>query len=1010
MSSPTTGIAFLETSTEGDIYALPPYPDYDQFPPLPGNYPIFQFVADEFLPWITEEPEKDEQSLYLFNHWAIALTLPLMRIPERVTRVDPQYLVWLLDQCQPDAYGQFYEIFPMSETLSLLLSGLLWLFDHAPFKLRFAVIPGSPTSETKYARWRRLIPTSKFMRDFISTDSLPGANFHLPKFPTRVPKEFGPVPLTERAFDFFQIIGTPCPVEQLLPLLTQRMHPESIVAHKDNILPLIEKAHEDLCHFYDVCRATEHNSIPDLAKRFINAMIQVVAPLVETGIQGTGACLFTDFLPNHRFHYSINALPCNFQLPDRFEQYDGESLSPFSTFCKLPEQEQARVQAGLSERPSPPPEEKPSETLVEGPEEKLEEGSGEHPTLGYQGVSPVYNPQSPVEDFDFDHGPGSPFRANTPVPSVDKEADESTMDVDKPEKAQDKEGRKTPTLGSIAGSKSGSGDEGRDGEKAELSDDSEDDEPLAKRRKTSVPAVDSIATRRPTRTTVSTKPPDYTAGIIKRPKKTTPRRSKSLQQEEVNDPSYSEDKGEPSAKSLGKRKARSSSHTTPRSRAGSLSGSRAKSAPPPEHPTVKKKGRQNALREPYAHREHIPRVNVPGLIDNLGSQESRAGSILDYGCVLCISLDWKCTPTSVMHPCEICKTKNRGQCTHSRNTKEHHHIANQLAPYTAFSNTALNAAVATVHKDRVALGGLHAMMNNARLRLMESSYQLGALIQRHVEVFGAPTLADLHDIPDEVRDIYVDFLQKSAIDALIPYYENEEVVDAARARFVVPGATEEQHKKTIDLLLSFQAVQEAEDEREPVRGQTPPGPLLGEPSGSNPATADPFCFPTLPSRTPPISPDSDGAMEFIQVPPLSACNHCRALNRLCTPTTLGTSCGECLVTFARGCEFTSRLNMLRLAKDRRARLFEESAGATDFSTRLFQFYADLTFAFAVFNNRLGVDESLQLAAMTNVLSTISDAPTLSSILLLSTVLHLPPSIADVIARRIEFLWNFKFPY
>lgn len=78
-------------------------------------------------------------------------------------------------------------------------------------------------------------------------------------------------------------------------------------------------------------------------------------------------------------------------------------------------------------------------------------------------------------------------------------------------------------------------------------------------------------------------------------------------------------------------------------------------------------------------------------------------------------------------------------------------------------------------------------------------------------------------------------------------------------------------------------------------------------------------------------------------------------------------------------------------------------------TMVAQFYVDLSFSFTLFDACLGRDKTHQLTALTNVLDTITSAPVLTSLCLLSTVMDLPVNLTLAIEDRMHVIYESFHP-
>jgi hypothetical protein len=83
----------LGTKPESFSFDLDLPPFIVSNPTWPPHRPIFPADIDEYPPLVLSE--MDRQSIHFFNHWAIDALLPFLRIPDRVLKVHPMYVVTL---------------------------------------------------------------------------------------------------------------------------------------------------------------------------------------------------------------------------------------------------------------------------------------------------------------------------------------------------------------------------------------------------------------------------------------------------------------------------------------------------------------------------------------------------------------------------------------------------------------------------------------------------------------------------------------------------------------------------------------------------------------------------------------------------------------------------------------------------------------------------------------------------------------------------------------------------
>lgn len=97
----------------------------------------------------------------------------------------------------------------------------------------------------------------------------------------------------------------------------------------------------------------------------------------------------------------------------------------------------------------------------------------------------------------------------------------------------------------------------------------------------------------------------------------------------------------------------------------------------------------------------------------------------------------------------------------------------------------------TVSRDRQALALLHHLAQEAELRLMESSYQLGSLVHDHYVGFGGAFVPEFFGVPEDVRDTYNELLLRETAQQSVLYSDRAEVVQGANRRFAPVEVSDE---------------------------------------------------------------------------------------------------------------------------------------------------------------------------------------------------------------------------
>ncbi|KAJ7626777.1 hypothetical protein B0H17DRAFT_1150885 [Mycena rosella] len=209
----------------------------------------------------------------------------------------------------------------------------------------------------------------------------------------------------------------------------------------------------------------------------------------------------------------------------------------------------------------------------------------------------------------------------------------------------------------------------------------------------------------------------------------------------------------------------------------------------PAFPTADRTTRKESSdKETYEDPEVIPDVNTINLLDALNVNLNALG----YSCSNCINFNRK--------------SKGTPQCSHSDTYKDHMKRINRFERYSRFSNAHLNTAAERVIRARDHLQGLHAAVNGAQLELIESSLLLSQLVDKQLKYFGPDALAELHEIPENRRAIYAQFLEERSILQGLPYLNNRSAYLVARMRNLDQYELNEADKASCDAFLADLAV------------------------------------------------------------------------------------------------------------------------------------------------------------------------------------------------------------
>ena len=124
MSAPALSPSELILSDHAADYAydadIPPFPASEYDFEYPSHRPLFLVEADELIPM--ELGPTSVQCLYFLAHPAVYALLPFLRIPSRIPRTDPLYLVALLNRAQLAFVSDYLSLI---QVLLTIILGLL---------------------------------------------------------------------------------------------------------------------------------------------------------------------------------------------------------------------------------------------------------------------------------------------------------------------------------------------------------------------------------------------------------------------------------------------------------------------------------------------------------------------------------------------------------------------------------------------------------------------------------------------------------------------------------------------------------------------------------------------------------------------------------------------------------------------------------------------------------------------------------------------------------------------
>ncbi|KAJ7076287.1 hypothetical protein B0H15DRAFT_805722 [Mycena belliarum] len=796
MSSFDNARAFLESGAEGDSFlALPPYSGYHKVPEdLPNFRPLFVLSEDEDRSDLSLAKPDASSSLYFFNYWSIALLVPFLCFLDRFARTDIKYIVWLLDHSLIafDTFFKYHERVPTSRILFRFLGALANLMARVPSELLNAAITPLSTHTTRGQEWERAL--GPYKSKLIRNRFFP-VTFRLPRVAYIPTPAFFDNTFTFRPEDieFFCLIHSGSPVEALLPFLKQREFVVEMVKERSQeLVGLLDAAYTQLEAFANAFRKRPTTSF--LAARFNNVVYVLVFSLEQIGIYGSSSRAF-DELASKLVVGVFKDLPTHFRLLSPDEDYDERYDRPFSTphserlaFEKQKqEEEEARIAAFQAQMAKEKEEE---EARIAA--EKAQAAKEKKERLAAKKAKAKAAEEEARKAAEAVKPP-SPIRVDSPAPEGSRGAG-----AFEPDKSPEKEkARERPSKDKKTSESSGP--------------------PLKRRAVPASPpwrpipfrmeptggiAPASIRARR-----AKVKPAEYTfpdTGTRRTRGPTSPSKRKgfpsgrqiiSARQNassvEVEDPEVPvvETNVDDEPSSIGKKRMRRDRQV--------------------EFPTQTRAGRGSAPGEkPFTPEEGVPPVNVPGLIDALPAARNSSlrydGSLDDYGCTNCVGADRDCTSQGVMKRCVQCEERSLQSCSKNLTVKEHTTRLHNSYRYGRLNNYTLNNAITNVLNDRDALELIHVQSSEASLRLMESSYHLGMLVRQHLASFGVENLVDMHDVPEDLHDLYSSLLKLESSEASVPYANHPQIVERAERRYGFPHGEEDTQWNIRAAMLEYQ--------------------------------------------------------------------------------------------------------------------------------------------------------------------------------------------------------------
>ncbi|KAJ7073552.1 hypothetical protein B0H15DRAFT_957085 [Mycena belliarum] len=722
MSSFANARAALDSGLPGDDFLdLDPYKSYKSPPALPGSHPLFIFEEDEIrLDSSLTEPTATK-SLFFLNHWAIAHLVPFMVYPDRLGRTNPQYIVWLLDQAEVvfDTMFRYHDRLPRSRVLHLVLGRLRRIVESVAPTDSRQTPPDSIDGVPRGVIWEKAF--APYKEGIITSGFLPIA-FRLPKVIFSPGQDSKPFNYRPCDMAFFKLIPSTSPVQLLMPFLIQRTGLAKLVSEgRQELVAAFEASHQFIRQALIVVQQDPDSSF--LAARFCNTVRTLVRCLEDVGVIETSAGPLED-LTVRLFAGVFKDLPEGFRLLQPDEGPAPEHGRPFAT----PDIVRAELEA----------------TRQKVEEERL------------AALRAKELKDSQAQQRRDEAAKAAEIRRQRTIPSLSEIQREPSV---VPQTEEEERDTTPPPVSKGKGKGKG---KGKSPSPPEQNESSDEDEPSSKRQKTASPkkvkpfvvSMTSVRDKRPTRTVnynETSKP--------KREKKKKVAPAPSAVEPIVVDTPSPKNEDVIEKKKSKKRKRRA-----------------------PEEPAAASKDPTS-----FIPRRPVLVVNAPDLLYALPyARRLRArygGSLDDYGCTNCIDADRFCKSRGVMKTCQPCKDAGSQCCSKNLTVSEHITRLGHLNRYARLSNFALNTAVQNVLNDRITLEGLHATINEANMRLMESSYNLGQLVHQHLEVFGPVNLPEAHGVDDtELQEVYANILSQESTEAILAYADNEYVVAGAQRR------------------------------------------------------------------------------------------------------------------------------------------------------------------------------------------------------------------------------------
>ncbi|KAJ7082099.1 hypothetical protein B0H15DRAFT_803458 [Mycena belliarum] len=724
MSFPTNARDFLRNGCKSyflkDYFLqLSPYDAFGKAPKPPPFAPHLLPESDEFLEDLNLSSPEDINSVFWFNHWAISQLFPYFHVPARYPCASTNYLLWLLDNAAV-VFDTFTQFHDRTPRSTILYRLL------GAFSVLFELIPETAwkhVPEGSDDGVPRYVRWNRFLEPF--KEDLSFLKVEKGRYP-----EFEQFYFDPESLELFKDIPQSSAVSELVPFLSFRGDVKAHVReHTQELVKLLQAAHADLVRFSK--RVDGLEGCPSLVARFFNALNILVIGMKEAGIKETEAGPFDSFLISY-ITEAFNELPLGFCLPEANEEHWTPYSRPFPTMGEI----LARRFPETAKSPSPAPlNNEDEDPLAPSPSRRS----------SYRATSSKISsvPRLPLP---------SPVESEVSVPPI------SSIEVE-----SSRPRRKLSNVDYRAERHSNRVVEKMDC--VELS-------PRARVKKPASRPKIKLFTNAP-----SVEPPEGELPVVEQDAA-----EESDEPEDANPRKRRKGKGKAKANEPASKKVKTV-HAEDDGEKGKRRGKKRQSTEAVRYPSSKKSGRAAASNKAtYTSQEYVTEVEAAAVADALPAYHKIAGPITEYGCVACINFDRKCVPRGVMQPCQTCVDKGTLFCSHALPNYEHMRRINSLYPYARLGNYALNQAADAVLKDRAALEGLHSLINDATMRLMMSSYNLGARVQQHMEAFGPPNIGSLHGLPDDLQEMYNRFLDVESVEAMLPYATRPDIIDASCVR------------------------------------------------------------------------------------------------------------------------------------------------------------------------------------------------------------------------------------